>query len=77
MNLSDCIQGLTILQRYFKRGDGYHLGAEHDVMYVSPTDSPLSNEDVQKMYDLGWFQSGIDHEEGGQYDPEESWKAFV
>jgi hypothetical protein len=80
VKLGDFIGGLTTLRPYYKDGDGYHLGAEHDVFYAYATDRPLSPNDVQRMRDLGWFQSEVDDDDDGnhgQYDPEGTWSAFV
>lgn len=75
MNLKNFIAGLLTLQPYYKDGDGYHIGAEHDQFYAYPTDRPLSTDDVQKMRDLGWFQP--EQGEGEDYDPNEGWSAFT
>lgn len=83
MKLSNFIGGLEILRKYFEH-DGYHIGAEHDVVCVYATDVTLSDEDVQKMVELGWFQRGgaisaseSDSGVAGVYDPSEAWMAFV
>ena len=75
MKLSNFIEGLKTLQPYYEGGDGYHIGAEHDQFYAYKTDKPLTQEDVQKMRVLGWFQSGQD--DGTEYDPEDGWTAFT
>ena len=75
MKLSAFIEGLKTLQPYYDGGDGYHIGAEHDQFYVFQTDKPLTPEDVQKMYDLGWFQPEVDEDTG--YYPEDGWSAFT
>ena len=75
MKLSNFIEGLKTLQPYYNGGDGWHIGAEHDQFYAYQTDSPMKPDDVQKMYDLGWFQPEV--EEGADYNPEEGWSAFI
>jgi len=75
MKLSNFIEGLKTLQPYYKDGDGYHIGAEHDQFYTYQTERPLTPEDVQKMRDLGWFQP--DREDGAEYSPEDGWSAFT
>jgi len=75
MTLNNFIEGLKTLQPYYKDGDDYHIGAEHDQFYAYETDSPLTPEDVKKMLDLGWFQP--DQDEDAAYDPEEGWSAFT
>ena len=42
MKLNNLIEGLTILNRYYDKPDGYHTCAEHDMFYAGPTDRPLS-----------------------------------
>jgi len=63
--------GVSLLRPYYKDPDGYHLGADHDVIYAYATDNPLGGDDVERMRELGWFQEHDD------YDPEESWWAHV
>lgn len=75
MKLSNFIKGLKTLQPYYKDGDGYHIGAEHDQFYAYRTERPLTPEDVQKMRDLGWFQP--EQEDGAEYDPENGWSAYT
>lgn len=78
MKLSKFIEGLKTLQPYYKNGDGYHLGADNDQFYAYQTDRPLTPEDVKKMTDLGWFQpNGGISSDGGEYDPEGCWSAFM
>lgn len=75
MKLRNFIDGLKTLQPYYKNGDGYNIGAEHDQFYAYMTERPLTPEDVQKMRDLGWFQP--EQDEGAEYDPKEGWSAFT
>lgn len=75
MKLGNFIEGLKTLQPYYKDGDGYHIGAEHDQFYAYQTERPLTPEDVQKMRDLGWFQP--EQDDGAEYDPEVGWSAFT
>ena len=75
MKLSNFIEGLKTLQPYYKDGDGYHIGAEHDQFYAYQTERPLTTEDVQKMRALGWFQP--DQDDDAEYNPEDGWSAFV
>lgn len=74
MTLGNFIEGCKILQPYYDKPNGYHLGAEHDQIYVYATEKPLSDEDVAKMRDLGFFQPDCSEEE---YDPKDGWSAFV
>ena len=75
MKLSNFIDGLNILKKYYKEIDDYHIGAEHDQFYAYETDYPLAPEDVQKLLDLGWFP--FDQEEDAEYNPKAAWTAFV
>ena len=78
MRLSKFIQGLQILQQYYKNADGYHLSAERKEIKLYATDTPLPDEDVKKLRELGWFQPN-DEEDADHhysYDPEESWMAI-
>ena len=82
MNTDSLIKGLQILSNYYDKPGGYNTGANHDVVYGYPTDKPLTNEDVQKMIDLGWHQG---HDEMNynedmkvsDYRDDESWHACV
>jgi hypothetical protein len=79
MLLSKLIQGLQIFQKYYDE-DGYDTGAEHDQFYAYSTDKPLSEEDLKKVVDMGWFQPDVDHEDDFQvsdYDPTEGWSTYV
>lgn len=79
MKLSELVQGIQILSTYYDDPDGYHVGAEHDVLYLYATDRPLSEEDVKSMLALGWFQeSGASSEDEPEaYDAEEAWQSFT
>lgn len=71
------IEGLNILCSYYDN-PSYQIGAEHDIIYVYPTDRPLSNEDVAKMIEFGWVQEDyVDEFEVGNYNPEEGWVYYV
>ncbi|MGG5810990.1 hypothetical protein [Falsiroseomonas sp. CW058] len=75
MNLGEVSEGISILRGYFDEPDGHHIGAEHDQIFIFRTDRPVSEGDVARLRDLGWFQPDI--EEDAPYDPEEPWCAFV
>lgn len=75
MKLSKFLTGLQTLQPYYKGGDGYHLGAEHDQFYAYATAQPLTVEDQAKMRELGWFQP--DCGDDAPYSPEDGWSCFV
>jgi hypothetical protein len=82
MKLSHLIQGLNILAPYYDEQDGYHLGAEHDIIYAYATDKPVSSVDVAKMINLGWFQPQVDYEKedemsSSDYDPDAGWAAYT
>lgn len=74
MNLKDFLAGIEILKPHYKESDGYHLGADHDVIYLYPTDTPLNDDEVQQMKELGFCQDGADEDD---YNVDESWWAYV
>jgi hypothetical protein len=76
MKLSNFIEGLTILRPYYNDPDGYHIGAEHDQFFAYATDKPLSDEDVDKMRELGWFQPDGEPMDSIYY-PNDGWNAFT
>jgi uncharacterized protein YqhQ len=76
MILSNFIEGLKILQPYYNK-DGYHIGAGHDIFYAYATYRPLTDEDVKKMHDLGWFQEGCGDGDEKRYEPQDGWRAFT
>lgn len=80
MNLSHFVSGLQILGPYYDDPHGYHLGAEHDTIYIYATDVPLRPEDVTALNALGFFQPDVMPENDmgkREYDPEEGWAAYV
>lgn len=74
MNLKNLVEGIEILRKHFDNPDGYHLGAEHDQVYIYATDKPLDAENVTALRSLGWFQPDTSEDD---YAPEESWSAFT
>ena len=82
MKLSKFIAGLTVLRPHYTGEDGYHLGAEHDVIYLYPTDTPLSRDEVAALLALGWMQENTERNDDGEmevehYDPTEGWRVFA
>lgn len=81
MMLSNFIKGLDILRPHYAESDGYHLGAEHDIIYVYNTDTPVSADDVADLLNLGFFQPNVpfngDEPTVADYDPTEGWAAYV
>lgn len=78
MKLNNFIEGLKVLQPYYTKTDGFHIGAEHDIFYAYATDRPLSEADQTRMFELGWVQPDVEEgedEEHGPYAPEEGWAA--
>lgn len=74
MDLGDFKSGVEIISRYYADPSGYHLAAEHDQIYLYPTDSPMSEEDVAAVKELGWFQDGG---EDDVYDSDNGWSCYV
>ncbi len=80
MTTKNIIEGLTILEKYRSKPDGYNCGAEHDEIFGFATDLPLSEEDLARMLELGWSQvefRGDDDMKPTDYDPEDGWSAYV
>jgi hypothetical protein len=78
--MSAIIEGLQILSKYFKGGDGYHCGAEHDEFTVWRTDMPIEPVDLARLCELGWIQSGKAGNEDfapKHYDPKDGWTCFT
>ena len=74
MTIAGLIEGATILRDYYDNPNGYHVGAEHDQIFLWATQRSLPPEKVARMRELGWFQSYADED---TYDPEDGWSAFV
>jgi hypothetical protein len=78
MKFTELTQAISILSPYYDDPDGYHVGAEHDQIYLYATDRALAPEDVIRMLALGWFQeSGATDDEPEAYDAEEGWQSFT
>ena len=86
MQTSAIIEGLTILEKYRDKPDGYNCGAEHDILYVYATDKPVESDDLLRLIELGWFQDdadyGDDPDSDGEfaakhYNPDLSWSCFA
>lgn len=75
MNLKDIMRGLEILKPHFNDEAGYHMGAEHDQIYVYATDKPLPIEAAKELMKLGWFQPDTDDDAG--YSLDDGWSCFV
>lgn len=71
------IEGMNILSTYYSDKGAYKVGAEHDQIYMFATEEPVSEDDIKRLRELGWFQEFIDHEDGDEYDPGESWAIYV
>ena len=79
MLTKNVIEGLQILQKYRDNPDRDYLTARNDVLYLLPTTEKLSDDDLVRILELGWYQ---DHDgwDGDQdfvvsdYRPEESWE---
>ena len=53
-------EGLNILRGYgYKKGSD--MTASHDVIYVGLTCRSVSNEDIQRLISLGFYQGFIDN----------------
>ena len=85
METPKVIEGLTILQKYRTEPHGWHLGAEHDVIYAFATDMPVNEEDFNHLIKLGWVQNEVfdkedEFEFNSKYDSykqDESWMCYI
>lgn len=79
MDLKDFADGIAIIRAFYDDPDGYHIGAEHDQIYLYATDVPVDAASIAKLQELGWFQSDAESDANGApiYDPASSWSTFV
>ena len=81
MTTANIIEGLSILEKYREKPNGYNTGAEHDQIYAYATDKAVDPVDVKKLVDLGWFQENVscgdDDFNENHYDHEEGWTCYV
>ena len=83
MQLNNFIEGLMILQAYYDKPDGYHVGAEQDIVYMYGTNKVIPETVVARLCILGWFQPEVyiaeedDSFEPKHYDPSEGWAAYT
>lgn len=81
MTTKTVIEGLTILEKYREKPDGYNTGAEHDQIYAYATDKPVDEADLKRLVELGWFQEDAEtgDEEFGvkHYDADVGWTCYV
>ena len=79
MKTKSIIEGLTILNKYYDDPDGWHTGADHEILYARATDKPVSPEDVARLVELKWFQPEVpmDDDDNRVYVPGEGWAAYV
>lgn len=75
MTIENLAEGIAILRKYYKDGNGYHVGAEHDQIFFCVTDAPMTPDDAASMSGLGFFQPDTPDEDG--YSPEDWWSAFT
>lgn len=66
MTASNLIEGLQIIQKYASEKD-YHIRAAHDTIWAGSLDWEMSENDKQKLEELGW-----DEDEGA-----DGWEARV
>ena len=76
------IKGLQTLLPFYDNQDGYHTGAEHDVIYGDPTNKPLSDKAIEIMISLGWHQEydGRDYDKDfskENYREDEGWQFYT
>lgn len=55
------IEGMSILLKYYDNKEGYHTGTiDKNIICMFTTDSPVSEEDKQKLAELGWEENDCD-----------------
>ena len=72
MTLKDILAGIAILRNHYTDPDGYHLEAEHDIIFMSATDTPLLITNYERLIQLGWHQPEYE-----EYEPTQHWAAYV
>ena len=79
MNLANFLEGVAIIKPFYNDQDGFHLGAEHDQIYLYATDKPMDDATVARLRELGWFQDEAENDADGKpiYDPSSRWSVFV
>lgn len=75
MTLNNFIEGLMTLRPFYEDPNGHHIEAGHDQFYAHTTDTPLTDEALFRMRELGWYQP--DALENEPYDPQDGWIAFT
>ena len=78
MKTLDIIAGLQTLMPFYDNQNGFNTYADRDLLFCYPTDTPLSDDALDKMIEFGWFQ---DHPERNykeefsrkDYRPDETW----
>lgn len=73
MKLNDFICGMAIIGKYYN-DDGWHIGADYDIIYLYPTDKEMNRGDIQKLLDIGWYQPDSIKDE---YNLSNNWAANV
>jgi len=63
MSTKNFIEGIKILQKYMEDLENHNIYCEHDVFYFDKTDNPISNADLDKLVNLGWFQEDAEYED--------------
>lgn len=74
------IEGLNILQKYMKDDEKQNLYCHRDVFYFNKTDNRISNTDLDKLVNLGWFQEDAEYEDDYtifSYEPSCGWTWYV
>jgi hypothetical protein len=79
MRLNEFIEGVHILRQYMNDQNGFHLGADHDIIYFYATDNPVSEVHLGRLKELGWFQPDVRPDVKGveEYSPRDGWAAYV
>jgi hypothetical protein len=77
VKLNEFVEGLQILIPHYKNGgDGYYIGAEHDQFYAYATETPLTDAEVTRMRELGWFQPD-QRGDSPPYTTDDGWSCYT
>lgn len=82
MNLKGMVNAISIAREFYEQPDGYHLNAEHDQIWLAPTDRPMPPDAVAAMIAAGWHQEHGERDYGkdmtvSDYRADESWTCYT
>ena len=75
MNIDGMIEGLQIVKKYTK--NQHCISAEHDEIYLYSGGESMSMVDVERMRELGFFQTNDEENVIVSYNSDEGWTCFT